>query len=719
MENAEKNCDVALKLAGELGNQQLLSEILGTAGEIRFLKGDFDKARDFYLRDLHICDKTKSMREKAITFRRLGELSLSEGKPAETGEMLAQARTLNDRIGSRLETILLDLLEGRMLLAEGKREGGRLKLEGTGFELSLLGRKRTAASVTAEIGELFLDEGNEHLAREYLLRSISLVGESDKMPAQVKQLQNHLDQRIPTQAVRINSDSNRFRALCRVVSFLRTIHDADKLYATVTETARNMMNMERAALILQTDGQDTFRFLASRGEFESEEILTDKNVIAILNITRQIGYPLDASRLQIPEGKVAEDFLKAHPGIICAPLWIRDEVTGFLYLDSIRRSAEQSNEDQSFLVAFSQQVALGLERILLYDQLRETRKNRQGETTLIAKSKERVTFHDIIGKSACHQAGVRADREHKGHGHDGAPDRAQRVGQGSDRQGHPRHRDEAEQALPSPELLGAAARPARERALRAREGIVHRRVQAEDRPLRAGLRRDDISERDRRHAAVPAAEAASGPRGKQILQGRRDEGSRNERARDNGDQQEPRAAGQGRHVQGGSFLPHQRVPDKDPRASREKGGYRPPVQPLPDDLCRLYNIPTKRVSPEAMTYLNEYEWPGNVRELENTIKRLIIISKKDTILPEDLPAGIISHTEVVHAQALTTIEDIVELLLKNVEFSSGDPVLPKIEKSIVRKVVDMTGDKQKAASLLGVSKPTLYAWLRKYEKKDS
>ncbi|MCU0639010.1 MAG: sigma 54-interacting transcriptional regulator [Candidatus Krumholzibacteria bacterium] len=718
MENAEKNCDVALKLAGDLGNQQLLSEILGTAGEIRFLKGDFDRARDFYLRDLHICDKTKSMREKAITFRRLGELSLSEGKTGETGEMLAQARALNDRIGSRLETILLDLLEGRMLLAEGKRDGGRLKLEGTGFELSLLGRKRTAASVTAEIGELFLDEGNEHLAREYLLRSISLVGESDKMPAQVKQLQNHLDQRIPTQAVRINSDSNRFRALCRVVSFLRTIHDADKLYATVTETARNMMNMERAALILQTDGQDTFRFLASRGEFESEEILTDKNIIAILNITRQIGYPLDASRSQIPEGKVAEDFLKARPGIICAPLWIRDEVTGFLYLDSTRRSAEQGSEDQSFLVAFSQQVALGLERILLYDQLRETMKNRQGEPTLTAKSKERVTFHDIIGKSpAIRQVYELIENIRDmnttvlltGPNGSGKDLIARAIHDTGTRHNKPFHhlncsalpRDLLESELFGHEkgsFTGAYKQKIGHFEL-ACDGTIYLN-EIGDMPLSLQPKLLRVLEEGRFFRVGGTKEVETNAR---VITAT----NRNlEQLVKDGTFRED------------LFYRINVFPIRIPalRERREDIGLL--CNHFLTTSCRLYNIPTKRVSPEAMTYLNEYEWPGNVRELENTIKRLIIISKKDTILPEDLPAGIISHTEAVHAQALTTIEDIVELLLKNVEFSPGDPVLPKIEKSIVQKVVDMTGDKQKAAGLLGVSKPTLYAWLRKYEKKN-
>ncbi len=716
IDKAEKNCDVAMKLAEDLGNQQLLAEILGTAGEICFLKGEFEKAREFYFRDLHICHSTKSMREKAITFRRLGELSLVEGKLTEPGELLLQARTLNGKIGSRLETILLDLLEGRILLAEGRRESGRLKLEGTGFELSLLGRKRTAASVTAEIGELFLDEGNEHLAREYLLRSISLVGESENMPAQVKELQDHLDQRISTQAVRINSDSNRFRALCRVISFIRTIHDADRLYATVTETARNMMNMERAALILQTDGQDTFRFLATRGEFESEGILTDKNIIAILNITRQIGYPLDALRSQIPEGKVGDDFQKSHPGIVCIPLWIMDEVTGFIYLDSPRRSAEQSDDDHSFLVAFSQQVALGLERILLNDQLREARKNRLPAPTIVAKSKDRITFHDIIGKSPAIRQVYELIESIKdmdttvlltgpnGSGKDLIVRAIHDTGTRHKKPFHHLNCAAFPRDLLESELFGhekGSFTGAHKQKIghfeQAADGTIYLNeigempVSLQPKLLRVLEERKFFRVGGTREIETNARIIAATNKNLEQL------------------------------VKDGTFREdlYYRInvfPIRIPalRERREDIGLL--CNHFLTTSCRLYNIPTKRISPEAMTYLNEYEWPGNVRELENTIKRLIIISKKDTILPEDLPESIITHTETVHAQALTTLEDVVELLLKNVEFSMSDPVLPKIEKSIVRKMVDLTGDKQKAAGLLGVSKPTLYTWLRKYEK---
>jgi DNA-binding protein Fis len=55
-------------------------------------------------------------------------------------------------------------------------------------------------------------------------------------------------------------------------------------------------------------------------------------------------------------------------------------------------------------------------------------------------------------------------------------------------------------------------------------------------------------------------------------------------------------------------------------------------------------------------------------------------------------------------------------MLENVEFSTSDPILPKVEGMIVSKVVERMGDKTKAAAFLGISKPTVYAKLKKHAK---
>jgi transcriptional regulator with PAS, ATPase and Fis domain len=64
------------------------------------------------------------------------------------------------------------------------------------------------------------------------------------------------------------------------------------------------------------------------------------------------------------------------------------------------------------------------------------------------------------------------------------------------------------------------------------------------------------------------------------------------------------------------------------------------IQPLAHHLLTRIsrqNGLVKRLSPQAMRVLLDYAWPGNVRELANAIEYAMAVSRKETILPEDLP----------------------------------------------------------------------------------
>ena len=54
-------------------------------------------------------------------------------------------------------------------------------------------------------------------------------------------------------------------------------------------------------------------------------------------------------------------------------------------------------------------------------------------------------------------------------------------------------------------------------------------------------------------------------------------------------------------------------------------------------------VKAKRISPEAMAGLMNYDWPGNVRELENAIERALVLGVSESISPEDLPESILER----------------------------------------------------------------------------
>ena len=44
-----------------------------------------------------------------------------------------------------------------------------------------------------------------------------------------------------------------------------------------------------------------------------------------------------------------------------------------------------------------------------------------------------------------------------------------------------------------------------------------------------------------------------------------------------------------------------------------------------------------KISSPAMDLIVEYDWPGNVRELENCVERMVVMTRRDIVAPEDVP----------------------------------------------------------------------------------
>jgi two-component system, NtrC family, nitrogen regulation response regulator NtrX len=66
------------------------------------------------------------------------------------------------------------------------------------------------------------------------------------------------------------------------------------------------------------------------------------------------------------------------------------------------------------------------------------------------------------------------------------------------------------------------------------------------------------------------------------------------------------------------------------------------IPPLVDHFLALFCAENgkrrKTLSGEALAWFLTYDWPGNVRELRNMVERLVIMSPRDVIGPDDVPA---------------------------------------------------------------------------------
>ena len=123
----------------------------------------------------------------------------------------------------------------------------------------------------------------------------------------------------------------------------------------------------------------------------------------------------------------------------------------------------------------------------------------------------------------------------------------------------------------------------------------------------------------------------------------------------------------------------------------------PPLRERQEDIAPLaerfvaqfagkYHRPLTGIASDAVELLRAQPWNGNIRELQNCIEKAVILSEGKCLTAKDLQ---------VEARSRSGVKDD--------------------EERIVREAMEQSnGNISAAAKLLGVSRPTLYAKLKKY-----
>jgi transcriptional regulator with PAS, ATPase and Fis domain len=108
------------------------------------------------------------------------------------------------------------------------------------------------------------------------------------------------------------------------------------------------------------------------------------------------------------------------------------------------------------------------------------------------------------------------------------------------------------------------------------------------------------------------------------------------------------------------------------------------------------------INKDAIDTLARYRWPGNVRELEGAIENAFALGNSEMICKSDLPSHIL---ECVEVESYTSL----------VDDSGSVPTLFEAEKKhLLHALKAASGNKTKAARLLGVSRPKLYKMIQRY-----
>jgi two-component system response regulator AtoC len=132
----------------------------------------------------------------------------------------------------------------------------------------------------------------------------------------------------------------------------------------------------------------------------------------------------------------------------------------------------------------------------------------------------------------------------------------------------------------------------------------------------------------------------------------------------------------------------------------------------------INNNAIELISEDAIAQLQSYDWPGNVRELENVIERATILSGRQTVQRQHLPADIQQNgIKTSHLSVLETGLESLPVLGYRTSLSIPQ-MTAKIEKDMICAALESThGNKSKAAKLLEISERSLWNKLDVYKLK--
>jgi DNA-binding NtrC family response regulator len=146
----------------------------------------------------------------------------------------------------------------------------------------------------------------------------------------------------------------------------------------------------------------------------------------------------------------------------------------------------------------------------------------------------------------------------------------------------------------------------------------------------------------------------------------------------------------------------------------------PPLRERPEDVQPLAHhfaeraaartgVPVSSFAPATMAVMQSHSWPGNVRELRNAVERAVLLSGGTTILPDHLPPDILTATRPPAATA-APVEGV-----PRVSVPVGTTV-EDTEKELIRStLVHTSGNKTRAARILGISLKTMHNKVKKYQ----
>jgi len=136
-------------------------------------------------------------------------------------------------------------------------------------------------------------------------------------------------------------------------------------------------------------------------------------------------------------------------------------------------------------------------------------------------------------------------------------------------------------------------------------------------------------------------------------------------------------------------------------------------------FARELGIESPGISEQAKASLTSHSWPGNVRELANTIQKSLIFSRGYPISLADVSQAIAGETAARPPQD-ASLEEAIRRWARGALAQDGGEnlfgsLMDRFAGILIAEALNITsGNRSRAAKLLGLSRPTLLSKIEKY-----
>ncbi|MBC8174730.1 MAG: sigma-54-dependent Fis family transcriptional regulator [Candidatus Marinimicrobia bacterium] len=148
---------------------------------------------------------------------------------------------------------------------------------------------------------------------------------------------------------------------------------------------------------------------------------------------------------------------------------------------------------------------------------------------------------------------------------------------------------------------------------------------------------------------------------------------------------------------------------KIPTLKERKEDILPLTKLFIDEFNQTFNKSISKIDKKAELFLLTAPWCGNVRELRNYIERAILLTKRKTLMLED-----IFSSDFTKSSGTTYPNDVTFKVQLNQQPDTN--LLHEAQMQIIEQALELTGqNRSRAAKILGIPRTSLQFYIKRYQ----